>query len=562
MNRIALLLVLAIAACKPSSIGAPLDPTDSPDAGGSHNPPPPGDGGTTTPPPPPPPDPCLTALPNPGPAPLRRLTNLEWRYTVTDLLGQASLAETLSRTFVAETESLGFRNNADFLDVGPLIAQQYMDAAEQLAERAGTSLLACDPASPGCVRSFITTFGRKAFRRPLAAEEIDTFEGLFTRTSSVHGAAAGVEWVLFAILQSPHFLYRVELSAPAPGENFVRPSSFEMASRLSYLIWRSMPDETLLAAAERDELQTPEQIEAQARRMVDDPKARRAIDFYEEWLDSDRISAMQRDPQVFAGLPSDLTALFQEETRRFVEHVVWSGGDLQELLSADYTFANDRLAQHYGLSGASGSSFTRVPLDPSRGRGVFAQAGVITVHDKPSRTSIVKRGLKVRTSFLCQSIGAPPDNVVTELPEIGSDLTQRERLEQHRENIACAYCHNFMDPIGVVFEKIDAVGRYREVDEHGIDIDVSSFLDFTADVNGPLTGPADLAEKLSRSSQTEQCFVTQAFRFAYGRGETTADQCSIAALQTRFRENGRSLKELLIALTQTDTFLLRPAQSE
>lgn len=530
---------------KPGQPGAPVDPVDPAD------------------PDPPLIDPCEGAAPNPGTAPIRRLTNAEWRYTVGDLFQQPALALEMSRGFTAETESLGFRNNANFLDVPPIVAQAYLDAAEQLAERVAREQVQCDPVAAGaaaCARELIERFGKRVYRRPLSAEELQRYEGLAATALRDYDFDTAVEWIVFTMLQSPSFLHRVELSAPAPGQQVVRPDPYEMASRLSYLIWRSMPDDTLFAAADRGELATPQQIEAQARRMLLDPKARRAFDFYAEWLDLDEVEAMQRDPQVFAGLPESLSRLFHDESRAFVDHVIWQeNGTLETLFTAPYTFLNEELAAHYGIPDVTGPELRQVSVDPSQRSGILTQAGVVAVHDKPTRTSIVKRGLKIRTDFFCQTIGSPPDDVALELPPIDQDQTQKDRLAEHRENPRCAACHNMMDPLGVVFEQFDAVGRFRTEDEFGRTIDVTSEVEFTSDANGPISHAADLAKKLAASQQARDCFTTQIFRYSYGRAETQADSCAQKQLREKFAASGYRLQELIVSLTQTDTFLFRPA---
>ncbi|WP_437532001.1 DUF1592 domain-containing protein [Sorangium sp. So ce726] len=509
-------------------------------------------------------DSAFCQTPQPGTAPLRRLSNYEYANTVKDLFsgvpGVASTVDKVIATFPNESESLGFRNNASFLSVGSLVAQKFLDAAEQVAAVASraSGLVSCDPEEIGeleCARDFIRTFGAKAYRRPLTEAEIQSYEERFTAGSDGYTFEDGIEWVVFSMLQSPNVLYRVEFGQASTGD-VTEPTPYEMASRLSYLVWQSQPDEELTRAAEADELGTPEQLEAQVRRMLADPKAERLLEYFDQWLDTDILSSMNRDPEVYPDLSRNLPDLLREETRAFVQDLFASpSGSLDDLFAADYSFVNGALAQHYGVSGVSGDDFIKVDM-PGRS-GVLTQ-GMMLTRDKATRTSIVRRGLKVRTDLLCQIVPAPPNDVKLDLEGLGEGLSQRERLELHRTEPSCAGCHALMDPIGVVFESFDAVGRPRTTDEAGRPIDTSSAISSTRDVNGPVANAAELGQRLAQSEEARACYVLQNFRFFYGRDKADADRCSMASLSLAFKDSGYSLSELVVALTQTDAFRYRP----
>lgn len=500
--------------------------------------------------------------PSPGAAPLRRLSNAEYRNTMQDLLAQASgvgpAVATATKDFVDEAESLGFRNNTEFLGVSSLVAQGYMDSAEQLAPLVAStdSLLGCSTQDAACAKQFIESFGKRAFRRPLLAEEVARYQAIFdTTVAKGYDFKTGIEWIAFAMLQSTQFLYRVELGA-AKGTDYA-PSQYETASRLSYLIWQSMPDQALMDAAERGELGEKQQIATQARRMLQDAKASRLLEYFDQWLDLDKLTAFDRDESVYPNIASNLPELLRGETHAFVSSLLASPtGSLTDLFTAQYSFMNADLAKHYGVSGPTGSDFVRVET-PGRA-GVLTQ-GMLLSHDKPTRTSIVRRGLKVRLDLLCERVPAPPNNVQLDLEGFGPGLTQRERLEKHRSEPACSGCHTLMDPLGVVFEGFDAVGRARTTDESGKPIITSSDIAATRDANGPVADVAALAQKLANSQEVRDCYVTQSFRFFYGRDYAAADQCSLAELMIAFRDSKQSLSELIVSLTQTDHFLYRPA---
>lgn len=554
-------LLAAAVGCQ-GSIGTPNGPGGPGGPGPSGSPSP--SASPSTSPSPSPSTACLGQT-MPGPRPMRRLSNTEYRSTLEDLLGptHAALIGTIAAGLTSETESLGFRNNAAFLDVSTGVAEHYMDAAEQLATAIGRSQLSCPAAEDGtraCAQRYLQSFGRKVFRRPLTAEEQNRYLGLYDTAAASYDFATGIEWITMALLESPNFVHRVEFGiAAAQGTPTTRPDDYEMATRLSYLLWHSTPDDALLAAAERGELRTAEQITAAATRLIADPKAHRAYHFFEEWLDVDQLAGYTRDTRVFPGLPTNLPTLFQGETQAFIDDLLFGPGahDLSALFTAPYTFANGPLAAHYGLSGVNGMSYQKVPVDGTNRLGILTQGAVISVHDKPTRTSIVRRGLKIRTDFLCQNIGAPP-NAVPALTEPTPGVTQKERLAMHRQNESCNACHKLMDPIGIAMDGIDPVGRLRTRDETGTAVDTTSVLDHTQDADGAIANAPDLARRLAGSKEVSRCFVTQLFRYAYGRAETAADACTLERLNARFAQSGGDIPDLLLALTETDAFLYRP----
>jgi hypothetical protein len=503
--------------------------------------------------------------PSPGRAPLRRLSNAEYRNTVTDLFANVpsvvSMVSTVTAEFPPEPDSLGFRNSADYLDVPTLVAQKYLDAADAIstAAAAAPNFVTCANGTKDatCAAAFVGTFGKQVYRRPLTAADTAPYTALYQKAiSSGYDFQTGIEWIVFAMLQSQQFLYRFELNAKPTGA-YATPSPYEMASRLSFLYWQSMPDAALFDAADKGQLATQAQIEGQARRLLADPKATRLLDYFSQWLDLDVMPEMTRDPKVFPNLDPTLPSLLQQETLAFVSDLVSSPtGTFDQLLTAPYTFANAALATHYGLPAPAGAAFVRVDA-PGRS-GVLTQ-GMMLAHDKATRTSIVRRGLKIRTDVLCQIVPAPPPNVDINLDDASqANLTQRQRLEQHRQVASCAGCHNLMDPIGVVFEGFDAVGRARTVDETGQPVVTSSTVSSTDDANGAVADPQALGKLLAQSDQVRGCYVTNTFRFFYGREVDQPDACSMARLLSDFKGTSYNLRELLVSLTRTDAFLYRP----
>jgi hypothetical protein len=507
-------------------------------------------------------NPC-GSQPQPDVAPLRRLAHDEYRFTLLDLFSNAqaqAAVNTAVAAFGGDPVSLGFRNGATFLEIKGVQGQSYFDAAEAIAGRAAADLpglgVCTTPSEATCASDFIRRFGKRAYRRPLTTAEVTAYTSMYT-AARMRGDtfATAIEGLVLGFLLSPHMLYRVEPNET--GAPPVRPlNGFELASRLSYAFWRSGPDQALLDAAEQGRLGTPAEVEAQARRLLADAKASRLTQFFEEWLDIDEVATMRRNGTTFPNLNAQLGPLLVTEAQELIKSVMRGDGKLSTLLTADYTFANQALAQHYGLSGVTGTAFTRVSLANRQRRGLLMSGGVIANHDKEIRTSIVNRGVKIRTQMLCQVVPAAPNNIPA-LGAISQNQTQADRLAQHRADPACAGCHVLMDPLGVPFEGIDAVGRERTQDENGRTLSLAGSIDFTADADGPVSNGVELVTRFAASQEVSQCFVTQLGRFMRGHQETTATACSDYRLNEAYRRSGGDMREVLVTMTQTDDFLYR-----
>ena len=498
--------------------------------------------------------------PKPGVSPIRRLTAFEYDNTVADLLGDNSAP---GADFPDQGGS-GFDNNADVGGVTRLAAEKYMQAAEALSATAVADLpglLDCDPTGDeaGCVHGWIESFGRKAWRRPLDADEVDAMVELYDDTRAGRTVAAGVEVTLQAFLQSPHFLYRVEFGGAEAGPDAVLLGDYEMATRLSYFLWGTTPDDALLDAADAGELSTPDEVEDQARRMLEDPRTRRmALHFYGQWLSFHEAPGLSKDPGAFPEWTTEIGELQQQEAEAFIDHVLWEDdAKLSTLLTARYTFANDALAEFYGISGPTGSSFEKVNGEGIRHAGILTLGGIMSVHAKANQTSPVTRGLYIREGLLCTPPPPPPDDVDIMVPDVDADATTRERYAQHREDPACSACHELMDPLGFAMENIDGAGRWRDT-ENGKPVDASGTL-ISSDVDGDFNDARELAEMLAESAMVQECVAQSWFRFAYGRAESEEnDECALGQLYYALEQSDGDLKELLVALTQTDAFLYRP----
>jgi hypothetical protein len=496
----------------------------------------------------------------PGDSPVRRLTRFEYNNSVRDLLGDTTNP---ADDFPPEEEALGFNNQAANLGVTALLAEQYMVTAEAVSARATadlSSVLPCDPtgAEQACAREFIETMGLRAWRRPLTTEEADRIYGVFEWGMTNHDFQTGIQLALQAMLQSPHFLYRVEFGTEIDGEDdAVRVDDWEMASRLSYMLWGTMPDDILFAAAEAGELSTPEQIAGQAERMLADPHAHESVrDFYSQWLQLRFVDTLEKDGEIYPGFYPALRPLLRAETEAFMDYVIWEAdGDIETILTADFSFMNAELAAFYGVEGPAGEGFERVQLDPSQRAGFLTQAGVLATHAKNNQSSPIHRGKFVREQLFCQMLPAPPDDIPIVPPDLDPDLTTRERFSQHSTDPACSGCHSLMDPIGFGFENYDGTGMWRD-EENGTPVDASGEL-FATDIDGPFDGAVELAHMLAGSEEVHNCVVTQYFRYGYGRAEKQEDICTMAKLSGDFGASGHNMRDLIVALTQTDAFLYR-----
>jgi hypothetical protein len=497
-------------------------------------------------------------------APVRRLTQSEYDNTVRDLLGDTTHP---AQTFPPDQILGVFANNATTLTVPPLLALSYAQAAESLtttALKSPAKLVPCDLAKgdDGCAKTFIATFGKKAYRRPLTQAEADGLFAAFTTNKTGTGATFtdGISAVMETILQSAPFLYRAEYGDATKREaNGVVPlTSWEMASRLSYFLWGSMPDDVLFTAAEKGELANPEQITAQAKRMLADPKARDAVrEFYEQLLGIHGLASANKDTTLFPEMTPAMRASMTAETDAFVDWVMW-GSDhrVATLFTAPVSFLDANTAKLYGVPAPSGTGPQRVDLDPKKRAGVLTQPSVLATLGKPDQSSPVLRGRFVREHFFCQAVNPPPAEVNNTPPPVTPGTTTRERMEQHVKDPKCFSCHSQMDPLGFGLENYDTIGRYRDV-EQGKPVDASGSV-VNTDVDGDFVGGVALAQKLASSKIVLRCMATQWFRYGIGRADAKEDSCSIARATDKLSSTGGDLVELLVSIVQSDTFRYRP----
>ena len=492
----------------------------------------------------------------PGRSPLRRLTLNEYDNSIEALFGDTT--RPADRLIDNERHVV----SADARIVSELIAGQYMSAAEDISLRATEDLdglLACEGANDeACVRRFIERQGRLTYRRPLESAETDALANVFRVIAGEFDTRSGVRAVIEAMLQSPYFLYRVEIPATDEGP-IVRLSGYEVATRLSYLLLQTSPSDALLARAEAGELDTDAGVEAVARELLRDERAGAAIEsFFRHYLELDRLEGLTKDAETFPDYSDEIARLFEAETTAFVAEVLRSeAGDWRQLLTADWTMMNGALSEYYGIGDVSRevSEFVRVPLDGRYHSGFITHGSIAATRGRSDSTDPVHRGMFVRAKLLCGTIPDVPEGLQIEAPDPDPTLTYREQLEEHRANEECAVCHRLMDPLGFSMEHFGGDGRFRE-DDNGLVIDATGEI-LGSDSNGTFDGVPELAERVVASAEAQACFGEAFFEFGAGRALSDQDGCSVQSMLSAFRGGTFDIRELIIGLTQTQAFLHR-----
>jgi hypothetical protein len=437
-------------------------------------------------------------------------------------------SRTLLATFVKDTvmpEGIlpNARQTAFFEGVGSVSVAGPFNAQGPGATPSRDKIFLCHPDAPAeqepCAEEILANLAHRAYRRPVSSDDVPELMALYREGAEDGGFEAGVRLALQKILVSPDFIFRIELdpSDAAPG-SVHRVSDLELASRLSFFLWSSIPDDELLSIAERGALSEPAVLERQVKRMLGDPRSQALVkNFAGQWLFLRNVTRIQPDPAMFPNFDENLRQAMGRETELLIESSLREDASVGDLLDTDYTFINQRLAQHYGIEGVYGNEFRRVAItDPNR-RGLLGQASILAVTSYPNRTAPTIRGKWV----LEQLLGTPPPPPPPNVPSLKEDastkaMTMRARMEQHRANPSCAVCHRVMDPLGFALENFDGLGRWRETASPGTGpIDASGVLpDGT-----PFNGPAGLREiLLGRRDLFVETFTERLLTYALGRG--------------------------------------------
>ena len=514
-----------------------------------------------------------------GASPVRRLSRIEYNNIVRDLgLGDTHPAD----QFVSEQKIPGNFNTNAYADVsGTLITQQYLQAAETIAETAVgnantlTSLLpgsGCGTRNAACAQAFIADFADRAFRGQLDATESAALLQLYTDTSAQFDFATGIQAVITAVLTSPRFLYVMEMGQSGATGATTPLAPMELATRLSLFLWRSLPDATLVTAAKGGQLATAADVTAQATRMLGDQKATPALqDFANQWLDIENMDVVTKDTQFTYWKPEFAKELHQETLTTFTSAVTVDNTDLKTLLTSSSSYVNSDLAAFYstGTPGTSlGTTYTKMAVGSASAprTGILTHASVLSQHSHTSLSSPTLRGRMIRQQVMCDQIPNPPAQVNNEpIPPPPTMLTTgqtvRGQYMQHfTRNTICSGCHQYMDLIGFGLGNYDATGNWTTQD-NGSAIDASgSFVAPQAgEMSGTFQNAADMIGQLANSTQVKQCFTLQEMRYALGRVESNGDACSVQQVFQAFSSGSFNLKQLLVAIVSSDSFRNRSA---
>jgi cytochrome c5 len=428
----------------------------------------------------------------------------------------------------------------------------------------------CHPAKAadeaGCAKTILSTLARRAYRRPVTDEDVNVLLDFYNRGRAGSGFEAGIELAVQRTLVSPSFLFRTEFlpdSAATPGSGAYRISDVELASRLSFFLWSSIPDDQLVDLAAQGKLHDPAVLERQTRRMLADPRSQAfTTNFAGQWLSLRRLADIVPDPFLFPDYGDTLALAFQREAELFFDSVVREDRSTVDLLTANYTFVNERLAQHYGIPNVKGVNFRRVALaDDSPRRGLLGKGAILTVTALPNRTSPVVRGKWVLQNLFGTPPPEPPPNIPA-LEENGNQITKvrtmRARLEQHRANAVCASCHKMMDPIGFALESFDAVGKYRTSDENFEPIDTTgAYADGTR-----IDGLAGLRQVLvNHSNQFLVNMTNTLLTYALGRGVEYYDAPAVRSIVRDAAPQNYRLSSLILGIVKSAPFQMRRSDS-
>lgn len=501
---------------------------------------------------------------DPGRVTLRRLSRREYNNTVRDLLGTSQRP---ADRFPEDGRALGFDVIADVLTLSPVHLEMHEAAATALIDEAfkggvtpaaAPRLLPCNPSEgEACVRRVLADFARRAWRRPAKDDELaDLVRVVDTARTLGDPVGDGVKAAFVAMLMSPRFLFRVEIDPTPTSKTAHALDGYDMATRLSYFLWATMPDDRLFAAAAADKLRSDDDVRAEVRRMLLDAKVADGLvsALATQWLGTVALESHDVDKVRYPAFDEPLRASMREESTRFVATVLRDRLPIRDLLQADWTMIDARLARHYGMP-APASGFARVSLAGTQRTGVLGQAALLTSTSHSDRTSPSVRGRWVMDQILCSAPPPPPPDAPPFDAQVNATGTVRQRLVEHRSNPRCAACHTTMDPIGFALETFDAIGASRDKDN-------GSPIDATGEIDGKrFDGPKQLAGLLAADDRFADCFARKLYVYALGRDvETTAghlDDSTLRQLAGSLRNGEGKLDGLIEAITLAPTFRQR-----
>jgi hypothetical protein len=513
------------------------------------------------------------------------LTRREYLNTVRDLLAD-STSVTADDLPDEPTDTAALYTFHTVADVATLDATNYQQSAEALAAAAVThmnTLLPCAATATttndtACLNTFMTTLAQKAYRRPLSAADKTKLMSLYNIAKAAPPTGLGLSFspsigfLLEGILQSGEFLYHWEVdsgkadidpAALAQGMTVVRLGNYEMANRLSYFLWGTMPDQMLFDLAAQGQLTNATVVEAQVRRMLKDNAQMGSMysDFFVDWLDLDTLPDAAKDPMIYSQFTPALATEMVSEVQSFVSSTLTTGtGRFSDLMTGTNSFANKDLATLYGLTGITGTALKPVSLNPAQRSGLFTSVAFMALTGNAIGSDPPRRGKAVLTKLLCGSLPPPP--AVVPMPQpVTPGLTTRQRFEQHSMNPCAGACHQVLDPLGFAFENYDGIGQYRSMDNA---LPVNASVTLTLDGQSQtVTDARGLLALIATSDEAQTCFTTQWFRYALGRLDSGDDLGSIKTVAQTFKTATGDVRELVVGLSTSRTFRYRtPSDGE
>ena len=494
-----------------------------------------------------------------------RLTKNQMRNSLKDVFGYSPQS---LEVLPAETRLDGeFANESAKLTVAPLVADEYFtigsDLGAEVVRRSG-DFVKCPIASLGtgsCLGDFLKNFGLRAWRRPLSDVELGKLTNLYNTTAAMAGGPEiGLQTVVQALFMSPNFLYRSEVGNSTTPGAVTTLTDWELASELSYTLWDSAPDQTLLDLAAQGKLHDHDTLIAQAMRMWNVNGSQGALNsFFQQWLQTEDLLSASKDPS-FSIYNMDVAADLQEEERLYLNSVVFDqGGDrtFRTLFTAGYGFLDARTAPVYGVANMTSTALTKTNLDPSQRKGLLTMAGFISAHSDGDDTAIVSRGRYFRGDILCDHVPPPPDPKLAVFGQAsaGPNMTNRERLIAHVQTPACAACHDIFDPIGFAMENYDPIGRFRTMDKGKV-IDPSGTIPLgMKDVT--FTNYLDLLDQLSKRPELYECFSTQYLSYSTGRSFDDLGTCERKSITDQFAMSGYRVDSLVMSIVNSPSFTTR-----
>lgn len=495
----------------------------------------------------------------PRPPPVPRLTAAQYANSITALFGPDVVVPPEPEPDVREGGLLAVGAGVSTLSprgVENFERAAYAVAAQVLAPERRDRFLPCpaDALDRACVEAFTAEWGRRIWRRPLTADEITALADVGQAAAATLGdAIAGLEFTLAGLLQSPNFLFRREIGEPHPSDATRRRfTDYEMASRLSFLLWNAPPDDALLDAADAGELTDAEGLRRHAERLYADPRSRDGVlRIFIEWLGLDQLAELRKDTTVFTAMSPEVAPAAMTETLSLIDDLVFArDADFRGFLTERRTFVDRKLAALYGVRAPAREGFAPVDLPPESGRrGFLGHISFLALNSHPTSTSATLRGKFVREKLLCDVVPPPPSDVDTSIPEpSGTAVTLRDRVAEHLENPSCAGCHALTDRVGLAFETFDGLGIARQT-EHGAPIDPSGDLD-----GAPFDDAAELAELVAADPGFDFCVARHVFRYGTGDLDSRDQRAFVQALADGFAADGHRFESLLFAFITSPAF--------